>query len=312
LPERDEKEGPRVRPIWTGTISFGLVSVPVELYPANRAHPVSLRMLDSDGTPLARRYYCPEDERELARHEIVRGYEVAKDEFVIVSDEELESVEPEKSGDIDLRLFASADEIDPLYFERSYFLAPAGKSSKAYRLLAETMEDSKRTGIATFVMREREYLVAIIAENGVLRAVTMRFADEVRTPEDVGLPEKGTAKATELRRMEREIGKLTRRSLDPSELHDDRAERLLDLVVRKQAEGTDVVETELAGEGDEESAVIDLMAELKKRMQATSEEGGGRRAPRRSSSGCSKRSTARSSRKRTGSARKSTRKRKAS
>jgi DNA end-binding protein Ku len=284
LPEREENGATPVRPLWTGTLSFGLVSVPVDLYTGHRANPVSLRMLDSDGTPLARRYFCPKHKRALDRDEIVRGYEIAAGEFVIVSEDELESAEPEKSGDIDLRLFADVDDIDPLFFERAYFLAPSGKSTKAYRLLAETMEKTRRAGIATFVMRDRQYLIAILAENGILRAETMRFVDEVRSPEEVGLPEKGTAKTAQVQKIEREMSKLTKRELDVKELHDDRAEQLLDLVMRKQAEGRDVVEAEVSEDTDDRDAVIDLMAELKKRMQGASSEDGetsARRKPRK-------------------------------
>lgn len=270
MPERSEERGASaVRPLWTGTISFGLVSVPVELYTAQRRNPVSLRMLDEDGTPLSRRYFCPKEDRELDWDEVVRGYPVGEEEFVVVTDEELSSAEPEKSGDIDLRLFTKTEDIDPLFFERAYVLAPSGKSNKAYRLLAETMEKTGRAGIATFVMRDRQYLVAILAENGILRAETMRFADEVRSPEEVGLPKGGRARSAQVQKIEREMGKLTRRDLDLGELRDDRAERLLDLVVTKQAEERDVVSTEVA-ESDEEDAVIDLMAELKKRMQGAS------------------------------------------
>jgi DNA end-binding protein Ku len=298
LPERDDTEATPVRPLWTGTLSFGLVSVPVELYTANRANPVSLRMLDSDGTPLARRYFCPQHKRALDSDEIVRGYEVEDGEFVVVTDDELESAEPEKSGDIDLKLFADVNDIDPLFFERAYFLAPGGKSSKAYRLLAETMEKTGRAGIATFVMRDRQYLVAILAENGILRAETMRFVDEVRSPEEVGLPEKGTAKSAQVQKIEREMSKLTKRALDVAELRDDRAEQLLDLVMRKQAEGRDVVEAEVTAETDDRATVIDLMAELKKRMQgAEAREQPSRRttttrkraAPKRSSQTAAKR-----------------------
>jgi DNA end-binding protein Ku len=298
LPERDDTEATPVRPLWTGTLSFGLVSVPVELYTANRANPVSLRMLDSDGTPLARRYFCPQHKRALDSDEIVRGYEVEDGEFVVVTDDELESAEPEKSGDIDLKLFADVNDIDPLFFERAYFLAPAGKSSKVYRLLAETMEKTGHAGIATFVMRDRQYLVAILAENGILRAETMRFVDEVRSPEEVGLPEKGTAKSAQVQKIEREMSKLTKRALDVAELRDDRAEQLLDLVMRKQAEGRDVVEAEVTAETDDRATVIDLMAELKKRMQgAEAREQPSRRttttrkraAPKRSSQTAAKR-----------------------
>lgn len=114
----------------------------------------------------------------------MRGYEVEKDRFILVDDEELVALAPEKSQEIDLKRFVELSEIDPVYFERAYFLAPDRDAVKAYRLLARTMEEAGRAGIATFVMRGKEYLVAIIAEQGFLRAETLRFHDELRIPGD--------------------------------------------------------------------------------------------------------------------------------
>src|SRR5207248_7073669 len=125
----------------------------------------------------------------------------------VVTDEELERLAPEKSRDIDLRRFVEAEAIPPMYFERSYFLVPAGGSAKAYRLLAATMEETHRAGIATFVMRGKEYLVAILSENGILRAETLRFSDEIRSPEDVGLPEAPKNAIDKARDFERDIAK---------------------------------------------------------------------------------------------------------
>src|SRR5690606_796011 len=148
-----------------------------------------------EGVPLARRYYDEKHEREIQREEIVRGFELDDGEMVLVTDAELEALEPDKTRDIDLRRFVPAESIDARYFDRGYFLAPSGDSTKAYRLLAAVMEKSKRAGIATFVMRGKEYLVAIFAENGILRAETLRFADELRSADDVGLPEPAKPKA---------------------------------------------------------------------------------------------------------------------
>lgn len=152
------------RPFWSGTISFGLVSIPVNLFPANRDSKVSLRMLGPDGTPLKRDYFSAESGKDLEDSETSRGFETSTGKVVTVTDEELERLAPEKTRTIDLRLFVPHEEISPLYFNRAYFLTPADKSAKAYRLLAETMERKKRVGIATFVMRAKEYLVAIISE----------------------------------------------------------------------------------------------------------------------------------------------------
>jgi DNA end-binding protein Ku len=189
VPERDEtSEEGGGRAFWSGMLSFGLVSVPVDLLPAHSSSRAPLRMLDTDGTPLARRYYCPVDEQEVEADQLERGYELDDGKIVVVTDEELEALAPKKSREIDLRRFVDRDSIDPLYFERSYFLAPGKGSGKAYRLLASVMESSRRAGIASFVMRDKEYLVAIFAEGGLLRGETLRFADQVRSSRSVGLP----------------------------------------------------------------------------------------------------------------------------
>jgi DNA end-binding protein Ku len=270
LPDERENGGPpddeaRARPFWSGTITFGLVSIPVSLYPGNRSLGVSLRMLDRDGTPLARRYFCSKDEKELDDDEIVRGYEL-DGEYVVVTDEELEALEPDKSRDIDLRRFVPRDAIDPIWFERAYYLTPAGGSTKAYRLLAETMERSARAGIATFVMRGTEYLVAILADHGILRAETLRFAEEVRTPHDVGLPEKARVRSAEVKRIEKAMRKLAEDELDSDELADVQAERLLELVARKQSADQDVVAATELPESEEDD-VIDLMEVIKRSMR---------------------------------------------
>lgn len=269
----DAGEAASARSIWSGTLSFGLVSIPVELFPANRSRRPSLRMLDRDGTPLARRYYDPEDGREVTREEIVRGYEIEKDRFVVVSDRELGALEPEKSRDIDLRLFVDRAELDPMLFERAYFLAPGGQSTKAYRLLAGVMEQRNRAGIATFVMRTKEYLVAILAERGILRAETLRFHDEIRDVDTIDLPKRPSRSDARVRDMAAAVKKLSADSLDARELHDDYADRLEALIERKWKKGTDVVSAPVSGypaeEAEEGAEVIDLMEVLKRSLRGT-------------------------------------------
>jgi DNA end-binding protein Ku len=288
LPERKKRDG-RARAFWSGTISFGLVSIPVDLFPANRKERVSLRMLAPDGTPLSRRYYCPEDGREVPYSQIVRGYEV-DGEWIVLSDEELEAAEPKRTREIDLRLFVERDELDPVFFERAYYLAPADESTKAYRLLAETMERTGRAGIATFVMRTKEYLVAILADNGILRAETMRFADEIRSADDVDLPEPRKPKAADVKRMRAQISKLEKKDMARSELEDRNAERLLRLIERKRKARKDVVESDVAeAEQDEDRDVIDLMDVLKQRLAATESTRSDRSGNGRPSSGAGSR-----------------------
>ena len=250
--------------IWSGVITFGLVSVPVALLPAQRSGRISLRMLAPDGTPLRRRYYCSKEDRLLNAEEIVRGYEIEKDRFVLVTDEELEGLAPQRSREIDLRLFVPLEKIDPAFFDRAYFLAPVGDTIKPYRLLSAAMEASGRAGIATFVMRGKEYLVAIISEKGLLRAETMRFADELRSPEEIGLGEPGDVPKQMLDAMEVEIQAAVAGDLDPAELVDPYTGELQKLIRQKAAKGVDVI---VAGDDEEEAGetnVIDLMEVLKR------------------------------------------------
>jgi DNA end-binding protein Ku len=283
VPDEDieEAESPSGRPFWSGAISFGLVNVPVALYPANRSRSVSMRMVDDDGTPLQRRYVCSKDGQVLDWDDIVRGYEVKKGKFVVVTDEELEAIEPRKSRDIDLQIFVDVDEIDPMYFERAYFLAPSGGTTKAYRLLAEVMERTGRSGIATFVMRAKEYLVAILAEKGILRAETLRFEDEIRKPDEIGLPKKAKISPAAVDKFAREIashsGKVNFR-----EFFDEYAEQLEALAKKKAARGEDVVKVSAAASSEEPSGeVVDILEVLKRSLGSSAGKKPARRAPAR-------------------------------
>jgi DNA end-binding protein Ku len=269
VPEDDDLPDERVggRPLWSGTITFGLVSIPVTLLPANRSDRVSLRMVTPEGEPLSRRYFAPRDERRLDNDDLVRGYELEKESFVALDDEELERLAPERTRDIDLRVFVEASDIDPVHFERAYYLAPAEGTNKAYRLLARVMEETGRAGIATFVMRAKEYLVAILADNGILRAETLRFADEVRTPETVGLPEPVQPNAADVKRVEKEIERLAEDDLDRAELVDRSADRLREVVEKKLQAGEGVVAPRPEAEETDSRAVLDLMQMLQRSLE---------------------------------------------
>jgi len=264
-PRSSDDDAPRsARPFWSGTLTFGLVSVPVELYPGNRSVRAPLRMLSAEGEPLSRRYYSQKTGRDLEDEGVIRGYEIEKDRFVPVTDEELERLAPEQSRDIDLRKFVELESIPPLYFDRSYFLAPAEGSEKAYKLLSETMQKEGLAGLATFVMRGKEYLVSIFPEDGIMRAETMRFADEIRSPKQVGLPEKKKVPASAVRKFETLIAKHSSRKLSLKELKDEHTEKLLKLVERKRKQHKDVVEVEVTER--DEGKVVDLMEALKKSL----------------------------------------------
>jgi DNA end-binding protein Ku len=259
LPDEETDQQASARGFWTGTISFGLVSIPVNLFPANRPSHAGLRMLAPDGTPLRRRYYSSKTDRELAPEQMVSGFEIEKDEYVVITDEELDKPEPQKSHDIDLKRFVNKDAIPPLYFERGYFLAPAEESTKAYQLLATVMEKAGRAGVATLVMRGKEYLISIVAKNGILCAETMRFKDEIRFPQDLGFPEKSQVSAQQVQRFEEMITKRSARELPRDDLHDQTAAALLEIVKKKQARKEDVIESGEAEGNDQQADVLEAL-----------------------------------------------------
>ncbi|MDR0788225.1 MAG: Ku protein [Gemmatimonadota bacterium] len=261
--ELDEEEAGRYRPFWSGTITFGLVTVPVELMPAVRTERTALRMVSEAGVPLNRGYFSTRDDKPLEWDDIVRGFEVTRDRFVVVEDDELTKLAPDRSRDIDLRLFVDASGLDPMLFSRAWYLTPAGDSSKAYRLLARVMEESSRAGIATFVMRGREYLVAITADHGVLRAQMLRFTEEIRSPEEAGLPAPDNPPRDEVTRFERRIRAMKAARLDTAELNNPESKRMWALARRKKKAGRDVHRQRGL---EATSGVIDLMDRLQKSL----------------------------------------------
>jgi DNA end-binding protein Ku len=288
--EEDFGQPSGLRSFWTGTITFGLVTVPVALYSALRPRGIALRMIGPDESPVQRRYVCSKDGQVLDADDIVRGYETDKGKYVVVTDDELEAIEPKKSREIDLRVFVNVDDIDPIYFERAYFLVPSGGTNKAYRLLAEVMEKKKQAGIATFVMRAKEYLVAIISENGILRAETLRFADEIRQPEDVGLPKIAKAAPADVKKFENQIARHAKK-VNLNEFLDDYSERLEKLVAAKERKKADIVKAPEEPERDEEAGggeVVDLLEVLSRSLGG----GGGAKKPARTRSSSATRKSA--------------------
>jgi DNA end-binding protein Ku len=221
-------------------------------------------MLSADGEPLARKYYSEKTEHDLDADQMVRGYEIEKGKYVVITDEELDRLAPEKTRDIDLKRFVPQESIPPVYFERGYFLTPAAGSEKAYKLLAETMEKEGKAGLATFVMRGKEYLVSIFAEHGILRAETMRFPDELRSPADVDLPKKKKVPPAMVRKFEKLISNKSKKQLSARKLEDEQTAKLLKLVKKKSAQRKNVVVVET--DKRDEGKVIDLMAVLKKSL----------------------------------------------
>jgi DNA end-binding protein Ku len=266
-----ETGGPGVRPLWSGTITFGLVSIPVDLLTAVRPRQTALKLIDKEGHALGRQYYCSKEGKKLANDDLVRGYETEDGKMVVITDAEFEAVAPEMSADINLRNFVPVEQIPPVYFQKPYYLVPAGKSSKAYNLLATIMQRTGRVGIGNFVMRGHEYLVAIISDNGMLRADTLRYADEIRSAEMIGLPKIIKASAKTVSQFIKEIEDLKRDELNMAELEDKEAEELQTLVKAKQKNAKNVVHQSGLESDDEEAPgkagqVIDLMAVLRRSL----------------------------------------------
>lgn len=267
MPKKNAAPEGRTRSLWSGVLSFGLVSIPVELHSVVRPSPVRMRMLGPDGVPLSRRYRCPAHDRLLESNEIVRGHTEEDGTFLIVTDEELESLDPKGSREIDLKSFVPRPQLSPRLFERAYILLPSGQSAKAYRLLAHTIEVTNRVGIASFVMRGRTYTIAITAQRGLMRAATLRDAQEIREPEDVGLssaPSKADPKR--VKAFEEAMASM---ATDHVDLRDRNIEAILQRAQEKQTAG-DVLTVELPEESDSDSkqSVVDLMQLLKERLAA--------------------------------------------
>jgi DNA end-binding protein Ku len=266
-----EEAAAPVRSLWSGTITFGLVSIPVDLLSAVQPRQTAMKLVDEAGHALGREYRCSKEGKKLDHDELVRGYRTDSGKMVVITDEEFESVAPEMSADIELRNFVPLEQIPPLYFQKPYFLAPSGKSAKSYHLLAATMQRTGRVGIGSFVMRGHEYLVAIVSDNGVLRADTLRYADELRTPASIGLPKRTKPSRAKVTQLSKIIAGLTRKDLAISELEDEDAEALKHIVETKEKRREDVVrhrgleavDSEAATEG---ARVIDLMEVLRKSL----------------------------------------------
>jgi DNA end-binding protein Ku len=263
------------RPIWSGSIAFGLVNVPVKIFPATESHRVGFRELEA-GTGERIRYkrVAEGSGREVAWEKIQRGFAVGKDRFVVLSNEELAAAEPERTHAIELEQFVPLAEIDPVTWDRSYYLAPDGASAvKAYVLLREAMRKDGRVGVGRFVMRTKEYVVCIRPFDHAIALQTMFFADEVRQVEDVvELPSRVVLKPSELALAGKLIESLSG-TWDPRAHEDTYRESVLALVKKKERGET----IESKGPSERPGRVIDLMDALK----ATLAQKPGAKAPAR-------------------------------
>jgi DNA end-binding protein Ku len=263
------------RAIWSGSISFGLLNVPVKLYSAVARRGISLREIrESDGARIRHRRVAEGTDEEVPYESIVKAFEIGADRYVPLSKDEMAALAPEKTRAIEVRDFVDLEEIDPIYFDSPYYLGPADGAERAYSLLARAMEGSGKVAVARFVFRNKEHLAAIRPSDGVLTLTTMRFADEVVPPselEDVLPAEKPKVAKREVEMAEQLIDSLTRR-FDPAAYRDEYREQLLELIERK-AEGKDVLAAP-AGEEPQPTRAPDLMAALEESIAAVKERGG--------------------------------------
>jgi DNA end-binding protein Ku len=263
------------RPIWRGSLSFGLANVPVALYPATADKTLHFHQVE-DGTSDRIRYKKVNERtgREVPAERIVKAMDVGSGEYVIVSDEELADAEPAKSRTIDIEGFVDLAEIDPIYFRTSYYLAPQNDAAaKAYQLLREAMESAGKIGVASFVMRNKEYLVAIRPEADVLALETLYFADEIRDPV-AELPH--SAEHTNVTPKERAMAQSLIESLaekwNPAEYHDSYREHVDALLKEKQAGHETIAHAD--AEPERGGKVIDLLAALQASVKQQSGAGG--------------------------------------
>lgn len=256
------------RAIWSGAISFGLINVPVKLYSAVSRKTVRFHQLhDKDGVRIRQKRVCPADDEEVPYENIVKGYEISPDRYVVITPAELDALDPKKTRTIDIEDFVSLDQIDPIYFEHPYYLVPEKGAIKAYSLLLEAMRESGRVAIARVVLRSKEYLVAIRPMGDTLGMATMLFADEVVPQEEIADLVPGGEEAEPTKReldMARQLIESLAAEFDPGSYRDTYREQVLELIERK-SEGEEIV---VQPTEEEPEAVPDLMAALEQSLAA--------------------------------------------
>jgi DNA end-binding protein Ku len=253
------------RPVAAGSISFGLVSIPVKLYTATRPKAVSFNLLHAkDKSRIQQKIYCPVDDAIIDRSELVRGYQIEKGVYVTFTDEELEKLEAQQDHSVEITEFLPLAQVDPIFFESSYHLGCSPESARAYRLLADAMTKSQRVALAHFTMRNKEHLVIVRPYEGGLMLHTMYYQDEVVSGVEVDRGENAKTTDRELTLAQRLIDDLTQKKFDPSKYTDNYRERVLEAAQRK-VQGEEAV---ITGPPEQpRGKVIDLMSALKASLE---------------------------------------------
>jgi DNA end-binding protein Ku len=258
------------RAIWSGSISFGLLNVPVKLYSAVSKQTVRFRELrEDDGARIRHKRVAESDGKEVPYEKIVKGYEYAPDQYVVLSRDELSELDPQRTRAIEIQDFVDLDDIDPIYFEQPYYLGPDKGAAHAYALLVQAMKEARKVAIARFVLRNKEHLAAIRPMDDVLTLTTMRFHDEVTSPNDLDgeVFEEEKPKKPDQREvdMAKQLIESLTSDFKPAQYRDEYREELLDLLERKAA-GKEVVSA--PSEEPKPTKAPDLMAALEESLAA--------------------------------------------
>ncbi|HEY3191596.1 MAG TPA: Ku protein [Solirubrobacterales bacterium] len=258
------------RAIWSGSISFGLLNVPVKLYSAVSKQTVRFRELrEDDGARIRHKRVAESDGKEVPYEKIVKGYEYAPDQYVVLSRDELSDLDPQRTRAIEIQDFVDLDDIDPIYFEQPYYLGPDKGAAHAYALLVQAMKEARKVAIARFVLRNKEHLAAIRPMDDVLTLTTMRFHDEVTSPNDLDgeVFEEEKPKKPDQREvdMAKQLIESLTSDFKPAQYRDEYREELLDLLERKAA-GKEVVSA--PSEEPKPTKAPDLMAALEESLAA--------------------------------------------
>jgi len=252
------------RSLWNGTIAFGAVAVPVKLYSAVKPKTVHFHEVHlQDGARIEHRPFCAKEDKEVARDEVVKGYELASGRYVVLDKEEIDAAGGSRSRIIDVEHFVTAADIDPVYYEKSYFLGSRDEGQDAYRLLHDALERSGRAAIGRFSFHKREYLVAIRPYDGVLALHTMRFADELIGAKDLDMPRRAHKPEPKELKMAKSLIASLHEPFRPDKLHDEYREAVL-AAIRRKAKGKEIA---VADEPETEPS-DDLMAALEASLGA--------------------------------------------
>ena len=255
-----------MRAIWKGSISFGLVNIPISLYPATRKEELRFRLLRAkDLSPVNYKRVAEADGKEVPWDEIVKGYEYEKGKFVVLKDEDFQRVDLEATQTVDIQDFVNVDEIDPMFFYKPYYLEPQKGGDKAYVLLRDALEESKKVGIAKVIIKTRQYLAGVKPEDGVLVLELMHFADELADTEKLHVPKKMEVGKREMTMATSLIDSMSAK-WDPQKYHDDYREALMGVIEEKVEAGGKEIKEKLKPK-KAPTKVIDLVSVLQKSLE---------------------------------------------